>query len=87
MEQPRTYEERQQLAELCTTSLQISLPTVIDKFNNAVELAYAGFLDRIYVLDSDGVVRYKTDPGPFGFKVAEARETLSRVLQEGPVSD
>ena len=87
MNQPRTYEEREQLAELCTTSLQISLPTVIDKIDNAVELAYAGFPDRIYVLDSDGVVRYKTGPGPFGFKVAEATEALNRFLKEGSVSD
>ena len=86
MSQPRTYEEREQLAELCTTSLQISLPTVIDKIDNAVELAYAGFPDRIYVLDSDGIVRYKTDPGPFGFKVAEAKEALSRFLK-GSASD
>ncbi len=76
-----TIEEKQALAELCTSG-NLSLPTVLDKLDNAVEIAYAAFPDRIYVLDADGVIRYKTTPGPFGWDVAESAAALERLLAE-----
>ena len=82
----RSYEEREAVAELCTTALEMTVPTVIDKFDNAVEIAYGGFPDRIYVIDSDGIVRYKSKHGPFGWNIPEAREALDDVLERGPVS-
>ena len=74
-------DERRGLAQLCTTSRSLTLPTVVDHLNNAVEVAYAAFPDRIYVLDSEGVVRYKTAPGPRGWDVAEPRAALDRILK------
>lgn len=73
-------QDRQQLAELCTSSKNLNLPTVLDKLDNAVEIAYAAFPDRIYVLDSNGVVRHKTQPGPRGWDVKEPRAALDRLL-------
>jgi hypothetical protein len=72
--------DRQQLAELCTTSKNLTLPTVLDKLDNAVEIAYAAFPDRIYVLDANGIVRHKTKPGPRGWDVSEPRAALDRLL-------
>ena len=74
--------DRQALAELCTSSKNLTLPTVLDKLDNAVEIAYAAFPDRIYVLDSDGVVRHKTKPGPRGWDVTEPRAALDRLLRK-----
>ena len=79
--QPTTYDERETLAELCTTNLDMKIPTVLDKLDNKAELAYAGFPDRLYVLDSDGVVYWKSWPGPEGYIVAEARQALDRYLE------
>ncbi len=79
--------DRQELAELCTTSKSLTLPTVLDKLDNAVEIAYAAFPDRIYVLDSDGIVRYKTQPGPRGWDVVEPRAALDRLLKKAPASN
>jgi hypothetical protein len=81
VEQPENYTEREELAELCTTSLEISMPTVIDNLDNAVEIAYAGNPDRIFILDADGIVRFKTKPGPWGFRPGEAIEALDRMLE------
>ncbi len=75
-----TIEEKQALAELCTTG-NLNLPTVLDRLDNAVEIAYAAFPDRIYVLDADGVVRHKTMPGPFGWDVAESTAMLEQLLE------
>jgi hypothetical protein len=74
-------QERQQLAELCTTSKNLTVPTVLDKLDNAVEIAYAAFPDRIYLLDSNGIVQYKTQPGPRGWDVVEPRAVLDRLLK------
>lgn len=76
--QPTTYDEREVLAEMCTVALDV--PTVLDKLDNHVELAYAGFPDRLYVLDSEGVVAWKSYPGPEGYIVPEARQALDRYL-------
>ncbi|MBI4475111.1 MAG: hypothetical protein HY646_20765 [Acidobacteria bacterium] len=78
--QPKTDAERQQAAEMCTNDLKISLPTVIDKIDNAVERAYDAFPDRIYVVDANGKVAYKGNPGPWGFDVPEAETALGRLL-------
>ena len=81
VEQPENYTEREELAELCTTSLEITMPTVIDKLDNAVEIAYAGYPDRIFILDADGIVRFKTKPGPRGFRPREAMKALDTILE------
>src|SRR5579883_456702 len=73
--------ERVELAQVCTTSRQVTMPTVVDKLDNAVEIAYGAFPDRIYVLDSHGVVQYKTKLGPRGWDVAEPRAALDRLLR------
>jgi hypothetical protein len=80
--QHTTYEEREAVAEMCTTNLEISIPAIIDKIDNAVSIGYGGFPDRIYVIGSDGVVRFKTRHGPFGWNVPEARAALIDVLAE-----
>jgi hypothetical protein len=56
------------------------MPTVIDKFDNTVELAYAGYPDRIFVVDTDGTINFKTQPGPSGYRPAEARAALATLL-------
>ena len=58
------------------------MPTVLDKLDNSVEIAYGAFPDRIYVLDSRGVVQYKTKPGPRGWDVVEPRAALDRLLKK-----
>ena len=85
--QTETYGQRDAVAELCTTSLDLTFPTVLDKLDNAVEITYAAFPDRIYVLDSDGIVRHKTLPGPQGWDTAGPRATLDRLLGNTPASD
>ena len=80
VEQPETYLEREELAHACTSALDITIPTVIDKIDNAVELAYAGYPDRIFIVDTGGAVSFKTKPGPIGFVPQEAIDALERMF-------
>jgi hypothetical protein len=56
---------------------------VLDEFGNSTERAYTGWPDRIYLIDSQGRIAYKSKPGPFGFKSEQLQMALSRALLAG----
>jgi Iodothyronine deiodinase len=76
----RTLAERCAVAGTCLTKLGIEFPAIVDDEANAAERAYTAWPDRLYVIDRDGRVAYKSKPGPFGFKPAEVARTLERLL-------
>ena len=73
-------EERVQVAGVCMTKLGIELPAIVDEADDRVEQAYTGWPDRLYVIDSDGRIAYKSAAGPFGFKPSEVEATLNRLF-------
>ncbi len=77
----RTMEERSQVASVCMTRLAIKLPALIDDPSNTTERAYTGWPDRLYLINRDGRIAYKSAAGPFGFKPepleAAIKETLN----------
>lgn len=83
MVSPKTFAERCEVEGTCATKLALRIPAIIDDLQNTTEGAYTAWPDRLYVIDRDGRVAYKSKPGPFGFKPAEMEVALKRVL---PVS-
>jgi Iodothyronine deiodinase len=81
---PRDFAERAQVAGTCVRKLGIRFPALVDGFDNATERAYTGWPDRIYLLDSQGQVVYKSKPGPFGFKPQELKSGLERLFPTAP---
>ena len=77
---PKTEEERAFVAGTCVRKLGIEFPAVLDAFGNSTEKAYTGWPDRIYLIDSQGHIAYKSPPGPFGFKPEQLERALSRTL-------
>ena len=77
---PADLKQRTELADICVVKLGIKLPAVVDRFDDATETAYSGWPDRLYVIDADGHVAYKSKPGPFGFKPADMEDALKRAL-------
>jgi type I thyroxine 5'-deiodinase len=75
-----TDAERANVANVCLAKLGLELPAVVDEADNHVERAYTGWPDRLYVIDRNGTIAYKSAPGPFGFKPAEVEATLKRLL-------
>ena len=78
--QPKTYEERVKVAGECLQELKLGLPTLVDDMENSAQKGYAGWPDRMYVLDAEGKVAYKGEPGPRGFKPADAEEALKKAV-------
>jgi hypothetical protein len=83
IEQTESWEARAEHAEVCLESLKLSVPTVIDREDNRVNIAYAGWPDRMYVVGTDGKIAYKGKPGPAGFKPEEVEAWLKANLTGG----
>jgi len=77
---PRTLAERCAVEGTCATKLALRIPAVIDDLSNSTEEAYTAWPDRLYVIDADGRVAYKSKPGPFGFKPVDMEVVLKRIL-------
>jgi type I thyroxine 5'-deiodinase len=77
---PTTIAERCAVESDCATKLALRIPAVIDDLANSTERAYTAWPDRLYVIDREGRVAYKSKPGPFGFKPAEVEKTLQNIL-------
>lgn len=84
VKQPKTAKERGAVAKTCCDSLGITMPMVVDEMDDRVGHAYSGMPDRLYVLDRDGRVVYKSGRGPFGFKVGEMEQALVMLLLDEP---
>jgi hypothetical protein len=75
-----TQAEKDGHADVCIRTLDIRFPTLVDKMDNKVELAYAGWPDRLYLVGKDGRILYKSGPGPKGFLPAELESAIKRAL-------
>ena len=80
-ENPQFYEERAKLAGTCSTNLGIEFPALVDRIENSTEIAYTGWPDRLYVIDKDGRVAFKSAAGPFGFKTDQLANALAQIAQ------
>jgi Iodothyronine deiodinase len=79
--QPRTYEERVAVAQTCGKSLDLGFPMLVDSIDDTVGARYSGMPSRLYLIDGDGKVAYKSGRGPFGFKPAELEQSLILLLE------
>jgi hypothetical protein len=77
---PKTGEERSEVAQSCVRKLGIKMPALIDGLDNRVEQAYTGWPDRMYVVDRQGRIAFKSAAGPFGFDPKAMQAALERVL-------
>jgi len=76
----KTTDERYTAAGICVKNLGIELPALVDDLDNRTERAYTAWPDRLYVVDRDGRIAYKSAAEPFGFRPAQVEETLKRLL-------
>jgi hypothetical protein len=78
---PDTAAERVDVANMCVVKLAVKIPALLDGIDNRTERAYTGWPDRLYIIGTDGRVRYKSAPGPFGFSTKDLEASLKMLLQ------
>ena len=81
IEQPKTYEQRQEVAQGCSAALELKIPILVDDMEDSVSTAYSGWPDRLFIIDAGGKIAYAGGPGPWGFKVPEMVEALEKLLK------
>lgn len=74
----KTFDERLAAAGTCQLKLGLKIPALVDQPDDAVERAYTGWPDRLYLIDRDGNVAYKSAAGPFGFRPEELEAAIAK---------
>jgi hypothetical protein len=74
------------VAEEFAAQVKLSIPILVDTIDDQVERAYAGWPDRIYIVDRQGKIVHKGESGPRGFQpsVKEAPSVLDKLLEKKP---
>ena len=81
VEEPSVARERHEVAKRCMTALALRpIPAVVDGMDNAVDRAYEAWPDRLFLVDREGRIAYRSGPGPFGFDPDEFGEAIAREL-------
>ncbi len=80
--QPKTLNERVAVAQTCAATLKTSMPLLVDEIEDPVGNAYSGMPARLYIIDQQGKVAYKSGRGPFGFKPEEMEQALMMLQME-----
>jgi hypothetical protein len=79
--QTSSLPERCERAQQCVASLKLKIPALVDKEDNRVNEAYAGWPDRLYVIGVDGNIAFMGGPGPFGFRPRQVEDWLEKNLK------
>ena len=78
--QPKNLPQRIAIAADFVERFGYSVPMLVDPMDNPAEEAYAGWPERLYVIDEQGLVAYKGRKGPFGFDPDELELWLEENL-------
>ena len=54
---------------------------MVDGLENKTEQAYTGWPDRLYLIDREGKVAFKSKPGPFGFHPEQLEAAIRQLPQ------
>jgi hypothetical protein len=87
--QPLTDADRIRVAGVCRDHLHLPLPFLVDTIDDTVGGEYSGMPNRLYLIDQDGKVAFKTARGPFGFHTRALEQALVMLLADGqePIAD
>jgi peroxiredoxin len=75
-----TLDERAKAGQACSSGLKIPFPMLVDGMGNETEKAYRAWPIRVYVIDKNGAVAFKSKPGPFGFEAEAVKTALAAHL-------
>lgn len=75
--QPKTLADRVLIANDFARRHKYEIPLLIDDIDDHTEWVYAGWPERLYVIDEKGTIAYKGGPGPFEFYPEEVEAWLA----------
>ena len=81
--QPSSEDERAEVAEACVLGLDLGMPMVLDDMSNEVDEAYSALPERLYVIDAEGTIVWRSGPGPWGFDLDGFEAALRAQVELG----
>ena len=79
---PQTIEERRAVANDCETALHYGIRTYVDEMDDRVNLAYAAWPTRSYMVGMDGRIQYAAKMGPTSLKPKELKIAMDNYLDQ-----
>ena len=79
--QAKTETERHAAATKAIQGLGLTMTAVVDDMSNSAGKAYGAWPDRLYIINAQGKIAYKSAPGPWGFKPEEMEAALKNLLE------
>ena len=76
--QPKNLAQRVAIANDFVKRFDYKVPLAIDGIDNGANALYAGWPERLYIVDEKGIIVYKGKPGPFGYHPEEVEQWLAR---------
>ena len=80
--QPKSLAQRLAIANDFVKRFHYTVPMAVDFMDNRANVVYAGWPERLYILDEQGALVYKGKPGPFGYHPEEVEAWLTRRFGE-----
>jgi len=80
--QPTSLADRVRIANDFVKRFHYGIPMMVDPIENPANQAYAGWPERLYVIDEKGTIAYKGKPGPFGYHPEEVEAWLAHRFGE-----
>lgn len=80
VEDPIDLKERTLVASKCVKDLDLPMEALVDRLDDAVNLAYGGWPDRLYLVGRDGKIAYAGGKGPFEFRPEELEQAIEREM-------
>lgn len=77
--EPTTADERADMAQTCVLRLNLQMPMLLDDMTNIADSLYVALPERLYALDAEHKVTWKSLSGPAGFDTEVWREALARL--------
>lgn len=78
--QPVTLADRLAIANDFVVRHKYAIPLYVDHLDNKADELYAGWPERFYIVDEQGLIAYKGKTGPFGFEPDEVDAFLEARL-------
>jgi hypothetical protein len=75
--QPRSTTQRATIARDFIKRFGWTLPVLVDPIENPANAIYAGWPERLYIIDESGKIVHKGGMGPFHFDPDEASKWLA----------
>ena len=80
--QPKNMSERIGIAKDFVQRFRFQIPTFVDTMENTADDLYAAWPERIYVINDQNRIVYKSKLGPAGFDLTELEHWLLRYVPD-----